>query len=154
MQAVTELEPVAEIMVPLTGELVSLGEPVQVCRALEQVRELKRELDHVRAVLEDALRLESERQGTKTLYLDGLKAVVSGGERAEYVDLEVLADELRDEGMPEERVGEIVVTKISYTVSQRKADHAARANPRYAEVIERHRRIVPAAWRVSVEGAA
>lgn len=140
-----------EIVIPVTGELVSLAEPVEVCRALDQVRDIKRRLDEVRAELEHALRAESERQGTKTLHLGDWTAVVSGGEKTEYVDLQDLADELRDEGMPEERVGEIVVTKVSYTVNQRKADHAAAANPRYAEVIGRYRRLVPAAWRVATE---
>jgi hypothetical protein len=140
-----------EIVLPVTGELVPLDEPAQVAAALHQVREWKTRLDEIRAVLEDALRIESERQGTKTLHLDGLKAVVTGGEKTEYHDPQALADELREEGMPEERVAQIVATKVSYTVNQAKAKHAAGANPRYAEVIERHRRVMPAPWRVTVE---
>ena len=148
----TELEP-ATLVVPWTGEVVSLAEPAQVCRALDQVRELKRELDHVRAVLEDALRQESERQGTKTLHLDGLTAVVSGGEKVEYDHLELI-DELRDLGLPEQRIGDLVVETITYRVDQRVAKQLAGANPRYAEAIERHRHVVPDRWRVTVKGTS
>jgi len=146
----TDLQPAAEIMLPLTGELVSLAEPVQVCRALDQVRELKRQLDHVRAVLEDALRLESERQGTKTLHLGELTAVVSGGEKVEY-DFQELAYELLRLGLPEQRVGELIIQTVTYRVDQRVAKQLAGANPRYADAIERHSRAVPDRWRVTVK---
>jgi hypothetical protein len=135
----------------MTGELVSLAEPKDVCRALEQVREMKRHLDHVRAVLEDALRQESERQGTKTLRLGDLTAVVSGGDKIEY-DHHELADDLRDLGLPEQRLGELIVQTITYRVDARVAKQLAGANPRYAEALERHRHVVPDRWRVTVKG--
>ena len=146
-----DMEPIGgELVVPLTGELVALADPAQVVRVLDQVREMKRQLDEVRAVLEDALRLESERQGTKTLHLDGLTAVISGGEKVEY-EIEELSDELLDLGLPSSRIAELVVATITYRIDQRVAKQLAAANPRYAEAIERHRRLVPDRWRVSVK---
>lgn len=145
-----ELEPYSdEIVVPLTGELVSLSDTRQVIDVLEQVRDMKRRLDEVRAVLEEAVRLESERQGSKTLHVDGMKAVVSGGSKIEY-DAEALADELRDLGLPEDRVSALVVPTITYKVDGRVARSVATSNPRYAEAIERHRSVVPHYWRVTV----
>lgn len=145
-------EPLAEIVVPWTGELVPLTNPSQVARALGQVRDLKRQLDEARAVLEDALRLEAERQGTKTLHLDGLKATVTGGSKLEW-DMEALADELRDAGLPEERLGQLIVQVITERVNATVANSIAKANPRYGEIVERHRHVVPDRWRVTVEGA-
>lgn len=145
-----ELEPYSdEIVVPLTGELVSLSDPRQVIGVLEQVRDMKRRLDEVRAVLEEAIRLESERQGSKTLHVDGMTAVISGGSKTEY-DHAALADELRDLGLPEERVGQLVVQVVTYKVDARVARSVAASNPRYAEAIERHSSVVPHYWRVTV----
>jgi len=145
----SEIEQRLEVVIPLTGELISLSDPVEVADALERLRAATDQLHDVRRVLEEALRFESERQGTKTLYLGDVKTVVSGGERVDFGDLQELADELREAGLPEERVGEVVVQ--TYKVNQRVAKQVAAANPRYADVIERHRQVVPAPWRVAVE---
>jgi len=146
----SELEPVSdELVVPLTGELVSLSDPRQVVHVLDQVREMKRKLDDVRRVLEDALRAESERQGTKTLHVDGLVATISGGSKTEY-DIEGLLIELMELGLPAERLDALVVTTITQRVDQRVAKQVAGANPEYAEVIERHSSTVPDAWKVYV----
>ena len=150
----SELEPVEpvrdELLIPLTGELVPLDDPPKVAAALEQVRDLKRRLDDARAVLEDVLRVESERQGTRTLHLGGLDAVVTGGEKVEYDELE-LANGLRDAGLPEARLAELIVETVSYRVDQRVARSVAASNPAYAAVLERCRRLVATPWRVSIK---
>jgi hypothetical protein len=129
-----ELEPVpGEYVVPLTGELVALSDPLKVAAALEHVRDLKHVLDGARVVLEDALRLESVRQGTRTLHLGDLDAVVSGGERLEYDHVE------------------LIVEVVSYKVDERVARSVSASNPVYAAALERCRRTVPAPWRVSVK---
>lgn len=142
----------ADVVMPITGEIVDLHNPDDVARALHDVREMKRLLDDARAVLEDALRIESERQGTKTLHLADYTAVISGGEKTEY-DVEELTDELQDLGLPASRVAELVIMKITYKVNQRVARSVAAANPRYADAIDRHSRQVPDYWRVKVEKA-
>jgi hypothetical protein len=140
----------AELLLPLTGELVALDDPHQVAVALEGVRRLKGKLDDARRALEDALRFESERAGSRTLHLGDLDAVVSGGERVEYDELE-LAEQLRAAGLPEERLAELIVETVSYRVDQRVARSVAAANPMYAAALERCRRVVPAPWRVAIK---
>src|SRR5262249_50664271 len=146
-----ELEPLRnELVIPLTGELVELGDPPRVALALEQLLDLKRQLDEARIVLVDALRYASERAGTRTLHLAPVDAVVSGGEKTEY-DAERLAQELSAAGLPPERLGELIVATVSYRVDQRVARSVAASNPRYAAALERCRRVVPAPWRVSIK---
>ena len=145
-----ELEPLTtSIVVPFTGEYVELDKPVEVAAALETVRRLRRDLDEVRAVFEDALRLVSERVGTRTVRLGEL-TVVSGGKRTEY-DPEELGRRLRAAGLPEARLSELIVETVSYRVDQRVAPSVAASNPRYAAVLERCRRSVPAPWRVAIK---
>src|SRR5580765_1053490 len=95
------------IRVPLTGVVVDLTEPHEVAEALHDLREVKRQLEDVRALLEAALRLEAQHQGTKTLHLGQLDAVISGGTRNDY-DAELLQQLLRDAGLPEHRLAEAV----------------------------------------------
>jgi hypothetical protein len=146
-----ELEPlVTSVVVPLTGEYVELDNPAEVATALESVRRMKRDLDDVRATLEDALRVASERAGSRTLHLDDVTAIVSGGEKVEY-DAEELAAALRTAGLPEQRLAELIVETVSYRVDQRVARSVEASNPRYAAALERCRRVVPAPWRVAIK---
>lgn len=146
------IEQAPEIMVPLLGELVDLREPDQVAAALEAIRAAKRILDEARGLLEAALRLEAQRQGTKTLHLGNVDAVVSGGETVSY-DCERLQEALRAAGLPEERLAQVVVETVSYKVDQRVARQLAAANPAYAEALEACRIVAPAPWRVSIRRA-
>jgi hypothetical protein len=98
----TQVDETPTVMLPLTGAVVDLTKPVEVARALQDVRDMKRYLDDFRGLLEGVLRLEAQRQGTKTLHLGDVDAVVSGGEKAEY-DTELLQELLRAAGLPEER---------------------------------------------------
>jgi hypothetical protein len=138
-----------QLVVPLTGELVDLRDPLQVAEALQAVRELKYQLDGARVVLEQVLRLEASRMGTKTLHMEGLTAVITGGETVEY-DGERLGWLLEQAGMPPERVSEIVQTIVTYKVNAAKAKAAASANPSYKEAVEKTRSVKETAWRVSI----
>jgi hypothetical protein len=140
------------IVVPLTGQVVDLTRPVEVAGALQDVREVKRQLDELRSLLEGVLRLEALRQGTKTLHLGPLDAVISGGERSEY-DAELLSERLRDAGLPEDRLAEAVVQTVSYKVDQRVLRQLAAANPAYKTAVDKSRTVVDTPWRVSVKGA-
>jgi hypothetical protein len=137
-------------VVPLTAEIVELGDPVQAAKALDTVRRFKRDLDEARVVLEDALRVASERAGSRTLHLDDMTVVVSGGDKVEYDVLE-LASRLRAAGLPEQRLTELVVETVTYRVDQRVARSVEASSPRYAAVLERCRRTVPAPWRVAIK---
>jgi hypothetical protein len=137
------------LVVPLSGELVDLRDPNSVAGALDQVREMKNQLDGTRAVLEQVLRLEAVRQGTKTLHLEKCTAIISGGETVEY-DGEQLIRLLEQAGMPQERINEIVETVVTYKVNALKAKHAAGANPDYAHAVQQTRTVKPTYWRVSI----
>jgi hypothetical protein len=143
----------SELLVPLTGEVVPLRDPPKVARALLEVRRLKAALDEARATLEDALVVESEPVGSRTLRLGEQTAVVSGGTRTEFDAVE-LAQELRAVGLPEGRVTEVVRATVTYSVDARVARSLAAANPRYAAAIERCRRTVAVPSRVAIKEGA
>jgi len=138
-----------QLVVPLSGELVDLRNVNDVAAALGQVREMKHQLDGCRAVLEQVLRLEAVRQGTKTLHLERQTAVISGGEIVEY-DGAQLIELLEQAGMPAERISEIVQTIVSYKVNGSEAKRAAGANPDYAHAVEQTRSVKNVPWRVSI----
>jgi len=145
-----QVEETPTVLVPFVGTVVDLREPVEVAQALEDIRELKRQLDEARGLLESVLRLEAQRQGTKTLHLGILDAVVSGGSRPEY-DAELLRERLRMAGLPEQRLAEVVVEVVSYKTDGRVLRQLAGANPAYAAAIEEARTVVDAPWRVTVK---
>jgi hypothetical protein len=149
-QALAQVEAEPELVLPGSGEVVDLREPAQVAYGLQALRELKRQLDGLRSLLEALLRLESMRQGTKTLHLGSLEATVSGGDKLEW-DVDLLGAGLRKAGCPEERIDELVQIKIKYRVDAGIARQLEAANPRYAAAIAAARRRVPAPWRVSVK---
>lgn len=148
----TDLEPTParEIQVPLIGELVDLDQPNQVAQALESVRDAKRALDEARFVLEGALVEEATRQGTKTLHLNQLDAVISGGERTEYdaIKLQIL---LRELGLPENRIAAAVVETVTYKPDGRVLRQLAGANPEYADAIAACKTVIPVPWRVTIK---
>lgn len=139
-----------EIVVPLIQELIDLREPGQVALALQAVRDAKVKLDEVRGLLEQVLRLEARRQGTKTLHLGSLTAEVTGGEKVEY-DADELMLRLRAAGCPEERIGEAVQLVVSYKVNRTVLRSLSAANPDYREAIESARRVEPTPWHVYVK---
>src|SRR5262245_14977311 len=147
--AMTLPEP-QNVLVPFTGEIVDLTSPDKVAEALDTVREMKRTLDEARSVLEEVLVAESAKQGTRTLHLERVDAVVSGGEKTEY-DAETLASRLLELGLPAGRVAELVVTVVTYRVDQRVARSVAASNPAYATAIEECRQTTPAPWRVTIK---
>ena len=145
-----QVEETPVIVVPFTGEVVALNRPAEVAGALDSVRDLKRQLDELRALLEGVLRLEAQRQGTKTLHLGRLDAVISGGQRSEY-DPEELTLLLRAAGLPEERLAEAVVQTVSYKVDQRVLRQLAGANPVYAAAVKAALTVIETPWRVTVK---
>lgn len=138
------------LLLPYTGAIVDLREPAEVARALSDVRDLKRRLDELRALLEGVLMLELQRQGTKTLHLDGVDAVVLGGPRAEY-DAELLMSRLRACGLPEERVAQAVVATVTYKPNAAVLRQLAGANDDYRRAIDASRTTVDAPFRVSLK---
>jgi len=137
------------LVVPFIGELIDLHDPDAVADALQRIREMKQLLEQARSVLEQVLRLEAVRQGTKTLHLAKQTATISGGESYEY-DGAQLIQLLEAAGMPDERITAIVETIVSYKVNAAKAKQAAAANPEYRHALEQTRSVKSVPWRVSL----
>jgi hypothetical protein len=136
-------QPSLSLVVPTTGELLDLDDPAGCLRVLGEIRDLEAKLKEVKADLTTALAAEFSRQGTKTLEIDGIRAELRGGTEVVW-DLEVL-EELRDLGLPEERMGALIKTEVVYRVDANQAKRIASANETYADVVDRARRVVPKA---------
>jgi hypothetical protein len=139
-----------EIVMPLTGVLVDLRNPAEVADALDQLTDIRHRLKNLTDTLTDALRLEAHKQGTKTLHLEGLDAVISGGERVEY-DGQRLQSELIRAGLPIDRVNEAVAEIVTYKPDGRVLKQLAGANHDYRAIIDSCRQVVPAPWRATVK---
>lgn len=135
----SEQTPSTELVVPGIGEIVNLDDARQVAVALDGVRDLERQLRDVKSELTRALIHESKQQGTKTLHMEGIKAVIKSGDETIY-DAEEIEIGLREAGMPEDRIRLVVVETTSYKVDAVKAKQAAGANPAYAKVIDANKR--------------
>jgi hypothetical protein len=138
-----------ELMVPGIGQVVALDNPKEVALALDGVRDLERQLRLVKTELTSALVYASQQAGAKTLHLEGVKVEIKGGTQTVY-EAELIEQGLREAGMPEARIREIVKETVSYVVSAVQAKQAAAANPAYAAVIEAHKRVEEKATSVSI----
>lgn len=127
------------LTIPATGAVVNLNEPREVGVALQDIQALEGRFRDVKRVLKDALVSYWQKGGTaKTFPIGGGRtAVISGGPDKAY-DATAIRDDLIAAGMPQERVDQIVVEEITYTVKAVEAAKAAKANPTYAAIIERH----------------
>lgn len=127
-----------EIVVPVTGELVPADDPAALGSALSAVRQAQDQLRAAGEELTAAIVGIAAVSGTKTLELpDGTKLTVKGGSSTSY-DAEGVENDLREAGMPEERIRDIVEETVTSTVKAVKLKQAAAANPAYREIMERH----------------
>jgi hypothetical protein len=137
------------LVVPQTGELLSLDDAAGCLRVLTEIRDLETKLREAKAELTTALSAEFSRQGTKTLEIGGVKAELRGGTEVVW-DIEVLG-ELRNLGLPEERMDALVTAEVTYRVNANVAKQLASVNPLYASVIERAKSTIPKASYVSIK---
>ena len=137
-----------ELVVPFTGEIVDLDDPMTCARMLQEIREITDQLRDARAVLTDSLLRESERQGTKTLRFGSIEARINTPMETVW-DYGVLL-ELRDAGLPEERFDELVTTNVEYKVNGLIAKSIASSNQTYKEIIDRARSQHPRSPSVTV----
>lgn len=148
----TDLEPTAAgtLVVPGTGEVVDLDDYRSCAFALDSIRDIEANLREIKSELNRAIRSEAERQGTRTLELpDGRKAVISGGVETVY-DPERLEHGLREAGMPEDRIREIIEETVTYKVKAVEAKRAAAANSEYAYIVDSCRTETESPVRVSI----
>lgn len=133
-----EATPAAVLTLP-TGEIVDLSDPSSCARALTAVREIEMQVRGVKDAIIETLSDEAKRRGENTIELeDGTRIEVKRNYEIAW-DHQQLEDELREAGMPEERIREIIVEEVSYSVKAVEANRASKANPTYAEAIEKAR---------------
>lgn len=137
------------LVVPQTGELLSLDDAAGCLRVLTEIRDLETKLREAKSELTSALAAEFSRQGTKTMEFGGIKAELRGGIEVVW-DIEVLS-ELRELGLPEDRMDALVTAEVTYRVNANVAKQLAAANPLYASVIERAKSTIPKASYVTIK---
>jgi hypothetical protein len=140
----------AEVILP-TGEIVDMSDPASLAQAYEKVREIEQTLREIRGFIIEGVAAYAEHRGAgKTIHLEsGLKITLKGGEDIRW-DAQQLEGDLREAGMDEDRIREIVIEEISYRVSANEAKKAASVNPAYAAAVERARHAAPARPTISV----
>lgn len=143
-------EPGTDLILP-TGEIIALADTAACAVALHELRALEDRIKEAKDALTDAILAEGKRQGKRTLHLpEGVVAIVKPGGRVLW-DAHQLEDDLREAGMPEERIREIIQEEVSYTVKAAEAKRAATANPVYAKAVSAARREVEGKPYVSVQ---
>jgi hypothetical protein len=131
-----------ELIVPLTGELVPLAEPDRVARALADLRDLEQQIADAKDVLRAALIEEGRRRGTKTLHLAGVEVKI-GSERKLVWDVSKLL-ELRDAGLPEDRLTALITETVEYKVDRGVVrELEGSGNEHYARIIAEARGYEP-----------
>lgn len=141
-----------QIILPLSGEVVLASDPQQVARALDHMREIKRMSEDAARALSLAFAELSKQRGSQTIALEGgASAVISSGEQTVY-DPVPLMEALREAGMPEDILSELIVETVEYKVDAVRVKQAARANPAYAAAVNEHSRVEEKARYVTLKG--
>ncbi len=140
-------------LVPLPdGQLVDLTDPSAVAVAIDDLRNLESRIKETKATLVDALGEYAKNAGYgKTLNLSGGVKVEIKNDKQVLWDAQQLEHDLREAGMSEERIREIVVEEVSYSVAAAEAKKAASVNEAYAFAVSEARREIPKRPSVTVE---
>jgi len=133
------------------GTVVNLNEPRECAIALQDIRGAESLFRGYKRVLSDALVSYWQQAGSAKTFAvgGGRNAVITGGPEKHY-DAEAIRDDLLAAGMPAERVSEVVVETVTYQVKAVEANRAAKANPEYARIIERHTTVIEKPYDVAV----
>jgi hypothetical protein len=137
-------------LIPHTGELIDLADAAACADALDELLRLTRQVSEVQRALRAALVDFSQVQGART-FRAGSHTVTVGPDEEKLYDAEAIERDLREAGMPDDRIAEIVVPTVTLKVDAVKARQAGRANPAYADVIDRHTTIREKAPNVKVK---
>ena len=114
---------------------IDLNDHVACAVLLDDIRTLEGQLASAKSSLTAAIVEAGKRDGTTSYELPNrLKATITSGKRTSVAG-DVLAQQLRSAGMPEERIAEIVSETVSYSVDLRKAKTAAGVNEAYAKAL-------------------
>jgi hypothetical protein len=129
-------EPGTDLMLP-NGVIVDMTDPGQVAVAYDDLQQLRRMVAEAERTLKAALVFHGrDTLGKNTFTIEGVgKVQIEGGKEKRY-DAQGLKRALTAAGMPPERVKEIVRETIELKVMGKEANAAAKANPKYEEIIK------------------
>ena len=145
-------EPGTELVPLPDGQIVSLADPSAVAVALDDLRNLEARIKEAKTILVDAIAMYAEHAGAgKTLNLPGGVRAVLKNDRQVVWDAQRLESDLREAGMSEERIREIIVEEVSYRVVGLEARKAASVNPAYAHAVAEARKEIPQRPSVKIE---
>lgn len=139
------------VLVLPTGEIVDAQDPAACAIALDELRQLESRIKEMKTMLADAIDAYATAAGKgKTLHLEGVQVTLSNDKKLLW-DAQQLEQDLREAGMGEERIREIILEEVSYKVSANEAKKAASVNPDYARAVEAARTEVTQRPSVSVK---
>lgn len=139
-----------ELAIPGTGELVDLSDTPACVAALDALRNYESLIREAKATLTRAVIEEATRQGVRSIELpDGSRAEISPASEIIW-DAEGMEEGLREAGMPEERISQIIEQTVTLKVKTAEAKKAAAANPEYARVVGEARSEQPKTQYVSI----
>ena len=129
---------VAKRELPLEQRLgeIDLNDVTAMAVLLDDIRQLEAQLASAKARLTAAI-VERGRVDGETAYdlPNRMRATITSGRRSS-VAADVLEAKLREAGMPEARISEIVQEEVTYKVDLRAAKKAGTANPAYKDALE------------------
>lgn len=147
-QSVEVAEVKADLLQPLTGELISPADVPALGEAIRALREHKSQIDVAIYAFTQAVVEASQALGTKTIRAGSMTIKVTGGDTIEWDVTELV--KLRAAGLPEERYAELVTEQVSYKVNASVAKSIEGSNPVYAKIIGQARVRVPKRQSASV----
>lgn len=132
-----------ELVVPVTGQIVDLDNPVQVAQVLYDIAEAQDQLKYFKRALVEALEPLRATVGKSTIELGDYEVVLSSNAKSE-VDLVLLRELLTELGLPEHRMDELIVQTTTEKLDWSVARQLRGANPVYAEALDKATSKVPA----------
>lgn len=145
----TELQQFTGLLDVRTGELLPATTD-NAARVLHAARAMKAQVNEIVLEATSYLVQVSAEQGTKTLHGETETITVSGGPSIDYDPLDLI-EALREAGCPENRIGQAVVTEITYKVDRSVLRQLAGANADYKAAIELAEREIEKPYRASVK---
>jgi hypothetical protein len=130
-----------DVVDPISGELVDCSQADLAAVYVENLRQTKAVIDKAIKEASDHLLARMRADGTSKLDLAHVTATRKVT-RKYHTDVDELEAELREAGLSEERLGELIVETVERKVAANVVKSLANNNPAYGAIIEKHRRVV------------
>lgn len=138
------------VLIPRTGEVIDPRDTAACVNALDDLRRLGFEIAAAKRALSQAVAEHRQLVGKNTFTVGGRAVEVKGGEK-KTIDPLILGRGLREAGMPEERVDDIVQPSVTFKVDARAAQQAGKTNPKYQAALDRATTTEEAPWTITIK---